>query len=120
MITESECDVDRLCDFFKSTLKFKVERKPDLSKDGLKAAVTEFRDSYMNTGTGKKYYCFFCVVMSHGDKVSKFKIHNGFVWCSFMVFNATFNNISVIWWRSVLLMDVTGENHRKSLTNFIT
>jgi hypothetical protein len=32
-----------------------------------------------------------------------------------MVFNATFNNISVILWRSVLLMDETGvhrENHR--------
>ena len=27
------------------------------------------------------------------------------VW--FMVFNATFNNISVIWWRSVLLMEKT-------------
>jgi hypothetical protein len=32
-----------------------------------------------------------------------------------MVFNATFNNISVILWRSVLLMEETGgpgENHR--------
>jgi len=33
----------------------------------------------------------------------------------FMVFNATFNNISVISWRSVLLVEKTGvpgENHR--------
>jgi len=30
----------------------------------------------------------------------------------FMVFNATFNNISVISWRSVLLMEETGDNHR--------
>ena len=40
-----------------------------------------------------------------------------------MVFNATFNNISVISWRSVLLMEETGvprENQSKSLTNFIT
>ena len=40
-----------------------------------------------------------------------------------MVFNATFNNISVILWRSVLLVEETGvpgENHRKSLTNLIT
>jgi hypothetical protein len=43
-----------------------------------------------------------------------------------MVFNATFNNISVILWQSVLLVEETGgpeENHqtcRKSLTNFIT
>ena len=41
-----------------------------------------------------------------------------------MVFNATFNNISVISWWSVLLVmktGVPGENHRpfrKSLTNF--
>jgi hypothetical protein len=37
----------------------------------------------------------------------------GLVW--FMVFNATFNNISVISWRSVLLVEedgVPGENHR--------
>jgi hypothetical protein len=35
------------------------------------------------------------------------------VW--FMMFNATFNNISVISWRSVLLVDKTGvarENHQ--------
>jgi hypothetical protein len=43
----------------------------------------------------------------------------------FMVFNATFNNISVILWRSVLLVEETRvprENHRPvaSLTNFIT
>ena len=31
------------------------------------------------------------------------------VW--FMVFNATFNNISVISWRSVWLVEETGENH---------
>jgi hypothetical protein len=37
------------------------------------------------------------------------------VWFGFMVFNATFNNIAVIWWRSVLLVKesgVPGENHR--------
>jgi hypothetical protein len=35
--------------------------------------------------------------------------------CFFMVFNATFNNISFISWRSVLLVEETGgpgENHR--------
>jgi hypothetical protein len=40
----------------------------------------------------------------------------------FMVFNATFNNISAISWRSVLFVEETGgpgENHN-SLTNFIT
>ena len=29
----------------------------------------------------------------------------------FMVFNVTFNNISVISWRSVLLVEETRENH---------
>ena len=36
------------------------------------------------------------------------------VWFGFMVFNATFNNISVISWQSVLLVEETGlpgENH---------
>jgi hypothetical protein len=34
------------------------------------------------------------------------------VGCGFMVFNATFNNISVISWRSVLLVEESGESHR--------
>ena len=43
------------------------------------------------------------------------------VW--FLVFNATFNNISAILWRSLLLVEETGEKPptcHKSLTNFIT
>jgi hypothetical protein len=32
-------------------------------------------------------------------------------WFCFMVFNATFNNISVISWWSVLLIEETRENH---------
>jgi hypothetical protein len=39
-------------------------------------------------------------------------------WFGFMVFNATFNNISAISWRSVLLVEETGVP--RSLTNFIT
>ena len=38
-----------------------------------------------------------------------------YVWVSVMVINATFNNISVILWRSVLVVEetgVTGENQR--------
>jgi hypothetical protein len=43
-----------------------------------------------------------------------------------MLFNATFNNISVTSWRSVQLVEETGvpekntDHCRKSLTNFIT
>ena len=40
------------------------------------------------------------------------------VWA--MVFNATFNNISVISWRSVLLVKETGVPGGKSLIHFIT
>ena len=39
----------------------------------------------------------------------------GLGWFGIMVFNATFNNISVISWRSVLLVEETGipkKNHR--------
>jgi hypothetical protein len=34
-----------------------------------------------------------------------------------MVFNATFNNISVISWRSVLLMEETKDNHRTTASH---
>ena len=33
-------------------------------------------------------------------------------WVRVMVFNATFHNTSIISWRSVLLVEETGENHR--------
>jgi len=45
----------------------------------------------------------------------------GLVW--FMVFNATFNNISVISWRSVLLVEEArgpGENHRPVTSHWQT
>jgi len=47
-------------------------------------------------------------------------------WVRVVVLNATFNIISVILWRTVLLVEETGlpggksQNFRKSLTNFIT
>ena len=34
-----------------------------------------------------------------------------------MVFTATFNNISVIPWRSVLLVEETGENYRAAASH---
>ena len=47
--------------------------------------------------------------------------HSGLVWLAGnMVFNTTFNNISVITWRSVLLVEKTGgpgENHRPVASN---
>jgi hypothetical protein len=47
--------------------------------------------------------------------INAYDNHDGLVWFGFMVFNTTFNNISVIMWRSVLLVEgtgVPGENHR--------
>jgi hypothetical protein len=38
----------------------------------------------------------------------------------FMVFNATFNNISIISWRPVLLVEETGENHRPTASHWQT
>jgi hypothetical protein len=38
----------------------------------------------------------------------------------FIVFNVTFNNISVISWRSVLLVEETGENHRPATSHWQT
>jgi hypothetical protein len=37
-----------------------------------------------------------------------------------MVFNATFNNISVLSWRSVLLVEETGENHQSAANHWQT
>jgi hypothetical protein len=37
-----------------------------------------------------------------------------------MVFNATFNNISIISWRSVLLVEKTGENHQPVANHWLT
>ena len=42
------------------------------------------------------------------------------LWDMGMVFNATFNNISVISWRSVLFVEeigVPGENHRAAVSH---
>ena len=35
-----------------------------------------------------------------------------------MVFNVTFNNISVISWRTVLLVEEAGENHRPAASHW--
>ena len=43
------------------------------------------------------------------------------IWVRVVVFNATFNNISVILWRSVLLVEKTrvpGENHRPAASHW--
>jgi hypothetical protein len=73
----------------------------------LNSAIYDKRNTFNHTGFDRKKY-------GNSDD-------------GFMVFNATFNNISVILRQSGLLVEETGvpaENHRpvaiKSLTNFIT
>jgi hypothetical protein len=61
---------------------------------------------------GYFYFCWLTLTYLHQN--SNFLISRGL---GVMVFNATFNNISVISWRSVLRKPPTC---RKSLTNFIT
>ena len=58
--------------------------------------------------------------IGNSGHVNVFSTSVDLVW--FMAFNATFNNIPVISWRSVLLEEAGGKppTCRKSLTNFIT
>jgi len=60
--------------------------------------------------------CICCIVLI--DTIIKFNIKRSSAidvaieeW-GFIVFNATFNNISVISWRSALFVDETGQNYR--------
>jgi hypothetical protein len=46
-----------------------------------------------------------------GDKSRIYSLGGSFIFLGFMVFSATFINISVISWWSVLLVEETGENH---------
>jgi hypothetical protein len=64
----------------------------------------------------------FKVLLLFGSRAVYVFLLNAFlmVWFRFMVFNATFNNISVISWLSVLLIEETkvpGENHRPAASH---
>ena len=53
--------------------------------------------------------------------VHDIRLHPEIEWVMFMVFNATFNNISVVSWMSVLLVEDTwipGENHRPAASHW--
>jgi hypothetical protein len=66
--------------------------------------------------------CFFGVTISLTENFKKNDILLGGCWW-FIVFNANFNNISVISWRSVLLVEETGvhwENHRPVASHWET
>ena len=54
---------------------------------------------------------YIAAILLHDDKQASIGTGLDFK-LRFMVFSAAFNNISVISWRSVLLVDETGETHR--------
>ena len=69
-------------------------------------------------------YSFASVVAVHRTAVGKllhfFSETTGPIDVCLMMFNATFNNISVISWRSVLLVEETGvpaENHQPAVSH---
>ena len=45
------------------------------------------------------------------------KIFGDLIWFDFWCFNATFNNMSAISWRPVLVVEEAGENHRPWASN---
>ena len=76
-------------------------------------------------GSNSRQWCYACGLMLRTFTTLP-PMTPSLIWVKVMVFNATFNNISAISWRSVLLVEEAGvprENNptcRKSLTNFIT
>ena len=52
------------------------------------------------------------MLLMHAGSKTVVSLIEGLVWFRFMVFNATFSNISVISWRSVLLVEETWQNHQ--------
>jgi hypothetical protein len=56
--------------------------------------------------------------MLHPTEIDSLKIKQFIKWLvGLMLFNATFNDILVISWRSVLLVEETGENHRPAASH---
>ena len=57
------------------------------------------------------------MVNSIGSSTLILNLTDHFEHFKFMVFNATFNNISVILWQSVLLVEESGKNHRQIISH---
>ena len=73
----------------------------------------------------KQYYCEFIIIVSpktiHVFTVNVSPWYRAMV--NIMVFNATFNNISIILWRLFVLVEETGvpgENHRPAASHWLT
>jgi hypothetical protein len=62
--------------------------------------------------------CSQCLWIVHSWMLLQFSLT--FIWFGFMALNVTFNNFSVILWRSVLLVAETRENHRPVASHWQT
>ncbi|CAC5390578.1 CASP7 [Mytilus coruscus] len=63
----SENDITALKSFFRGELGFTVNVKEDVTKDELLQTLNETKQT-LTGSEAKKYYCFICVVMSHGGE----------------------------------------------------
>ncbi|XP_071140020.1 caspase-3-like isoform X3 [Mytilus edulis] len=63
----SERDISALQSFFCGQLGFTVNVKEDMTKDELVKTLSETKQT-LTGSEAKKYYCFICVVMSHGGE----------------------------------------------------
>ena len=76
---------------------------------------TEHSILYLKTANLQIWYCLKLIAIFHIKMIhEQFLVYKRFDLVWFIVFNATFNNISVILCRSVLLMEETrvpGKNH---------
>jgi hypothetical protein len=60
------------------------------------------------------------VTSSRGKAGENSKVYKIWYGGGVMMFNITFNNISVISWQSVLLVEETGENHQPAKSHWLT
>ena len=117
------------------TIRRYVHSKPPLDNSGLTLVIylTDFNyfplerncqksaghsqnrskiDNLKGSVYGLSYFSWFSVILfskqNHPCDINAFI---SLIWVWVMVFNDTFNNISVISWRSVLVVEETGENH---------
>ncbi|XP_052075978.1 uncharacterized protein LOC127714072 [Mytilus californianus] len=65
--TGSDDDVGKLCKFF-TNLKYDVDCRVDMTTEELRTCLENVRHNYLSRDSSK-YYCFICVIMSHGNEV---------------------------------------------------
>ena len=98
------CAVSKVLDRVKTVALWSAKKKNNNKKDHKGLRFRSYACIYWSTSTLWKYWKP-CLLEG---KYFLITIHICMYHFWFMVFNTTFNNISVIWWQSVLLMEETG------------